>query len=172
MLLQEITLKGVGIKYTFWMRTYRYLRSKGKITLPLRVVTYIFLRHYTYKFGLDIPAEAEIGSGFYVGHFGGIVVHPEARIGKNCNIAQGVTIGVSNRGKKQGVPTIGDNVFIGPGAKIFGRIRVGNNVAIGANAVVYHDIPDNAVVVGIPGHVVSQQGSAGYINQTDYDGKI
>ena len=77
-----------------------------------------------------------------------------------------------NRGKKKGYPQLGDNVYIGPGAKIIGAIRIGNNVAIGANCVVTKDIPDNAVVVGIPGKVISNQGSVGYVNRTDYDDKI
>jgi serine O-acetyltransferase len=80
-----------------------------------------------------------------------------------------VTIGQSNRGKRKGCPTIGNEVYIGPGAKIFGNIKIGNNVAIGANSVVTRDIPDNAVVVGIPGNVISYNGSDGYINRIDYE---
>ena len=97
-------------------------------------------------------------------------MHPRAKIGKNCNISQGVTIGQSNRGKRAGVPVIGDSVFIGPGAKIFGAITIGNNVAIGANAVVTSDVPDNAVVAGIPARILSLLGSAGYV-QHIYDPK-
>jgi len=68
---------------------------------------------------------------------------------------------------RPGVPTIGDNVYIGPGAKLFGAIVVGDNAAIGANCVVTHDVPENAVVVGIPGKVISYEGSQGYINNND-----
>jgi serine O-acetyltransferase len=67
------------------------------------------------------------------------------------------------------VPVIGDNVYIGPGAKIIGRVNMGSGVAIGANAVVTKDVPDNAVVVGVPAKVISYNGSKGYINKTDYD---
>lgn len=88
-----------------------------------------------------------------------------ADIGENCNISQGVTIGVVNRGPKAGAPSIGDRVYIGPGAKIIGNIKIGNDVAIGANAVVTKDIPDNAVAVGVPAKVISYEGSAGYINR-------
>ena len=90
------------------------------------------------------------------------------RIGRNCNLSHGVTLGQANRGLQTGTPIIGDDVFIGPGAMIFGSVRIGNNVAIGANSVVTKDVPDNAVVVGSPGRVVSLQGSKGYINRTDY----
>ena len=64
------------------------------------------------------------------------------------------------------------NIYIGPGAKIVGAVRIGNNVAIGANCVVTKDVPDNSVVVGIPGKVISQKGSTGYVIRTDYDDNI
>jgi len=104
-----------------------------------------------------------------IGHFGGIVVNQNVVIGKNFNISHQVTLGVANRGNRKGYPVIGDNVYIGPGAKVIGNVRVGNHVAIGANCVVAKDIPDNSVVVGIPGKVISSEGSAGYINRTDYE---
>jgi serine O-acetyltransferase len=64
---------------------------------------------------------------------------------------------------------IGDNVYIGPGAKLFGAIVVGDNAAIGANCVVTRDVPENGVVVGVPGQVIPYEGSQGYINNTEYD---
>jgi serine O-acetyltransferase len=130
----------------------------------------MYLTHLTYKLGISIPYTTSIGSGFYIGHFGGIVVNEKSVIGRNCNISHGVTLGVANRGRNKGCPTIGDNVYIGPGAKIVGAVRVGSNVAIGANCVVTRDIPDGSVVVGVPGRVISHQGSAGYVCRTDYDG--
>lgn len=96
-------------------------------------------------------------------------MHERAAIGKNCNISHGVTIGQANRGKRKGYPTIENNVYIGPGAKILGKVMVGNNVAVGANCVVTKDVPADSVVVGIPGKVISKEGSAGYINRTDYE---
>ena len=71
---------------------------------------------------------------------------------KNCLIFQGVTIGYSS----SGVPQIGDNVVLTSGCKLLGGIRIGNNVIIGANAVVTHDIPDNSIAVGIPARVISK----------------
>jgi serine O-acetyltransferase len=130
------------------------------------------LYRFTYKLGISIPFSTEIASGFYIGHFGGIIINGESVIGKNCNISQGVTLGQSSRGKNKGCPILGDNVYIGPGAKIVGAVKIGNNVAIGANCVVVKDIPDNSVVVGIPGNVISQDGSVGYVIRTDYDDKI
>ena len=91
---------------------------------------------------------------------------PDARIGRNCNINHGVTIGTTYGGKFPGTPVIGDNVYLGPGSKVIGGITIGNNVAIGANAVVTAPVPDNAVAVGVPARVVSDKGSVDYIVNT------
>jgi len=111
---------------------------------------------------------SELGSGFYIAHIGGIYVNDSCSIGKNCNITTGVTLGQANRGVRKGAPIVGDNVYIGPGAKLVGKVKVGNNVAIGANCVVTKDIPDNAVVAGVPGRVLSYDGSVSYVNRTEY----
>lgn len=169
-LLRHI-LAGGPYRYSFWMRTSRYARSNALLRHTLHPVARLMLNHLTYKFGISIPPETSIGSGFYIGHFGGIFVNPKTTIGNNCNISQGVTLGRSNRGRNKGCPSLGDNVYIGPGAVITGNVRIGNDVAIGANCVVTKDIPDHSVVVGIPGRVISQEGSVGYINRTDYPGR-
>ena len=165
-------LTGEGFKYNFWLRTSMFLRGNKLLKYTLFPFALIMLRHYTYKFGISIPVTTEIGSGFYIGHYGGIVVNGSAVIGKNCNISHGVTLGRANRGKNRGCPAIGDNVYIGPGAKIIGAVKVGNNVAVGANCVVAEDVPDNSVVAGVPGKVISSNGSEGYVNRTDYEDKI
>lgn len=157
-----------GFSYIFWMRVSKYLKSKKVLKLFFYHISKGILRHYKYKYGISIPFTTSIDSGFYIGHFGGIIVNHSTIIGKNCNISQGVTLGVKNRGNNIGSPIIGDNVYLGPGVKIFGKVNIGNNVAIGANCVVTKNIPDNSVVVGIPGKVISSDGSEGYINNTDY----
>ncbi len=170
--LMRNVLFGEAYQYIFWMRTCRYARGNSLLKYTLYPFATLMLHHYTYKFGIVISVETEVGPGFYIGHFGGIIVYPLCKIGKNCNLSQGVTIGKTNRGKNKGYPMIGDNVYIGPGAKVIGAVRVGNNVAIGANCVVTKDVPDNAVVVGIPGEVISYEGSEGYVTHTDYEGRI
>ena len=165
-------LFGEAFKYNFWMRTCSYTKSNRFLRYSVYQFAKFYLRQLNYKFGISIPHETKIGSGFYIGHFGCIVVSPYCEIGKNCNISHGVTLGQANRGKKQGYPILGNNVYIGPGAKIIGAVRIGNNVAIGANCVVTKDIPDNSVVVGIPGKVISQKGAKQYVNRTDYEDKI
>lgn len=152
-----------GYKYSFFMRLCNKLAST-KYMYPAWILSILFLMHYETKYGISIPFKTNIGKGFYIGHFGTIIVSSKSTIGNNCNISQGVTIGVSVRGKNKGYPTIGNEVYIGPGAKIIGKIFIGNNVSIGANCVVTKDIPDNAVVVGIPGNIISYKGSEGYIN--------
>jgi serine O-acetyltransferase len=163
------SLKCPEFNYVFWLRLVAWMTVEGK---PARKVwsplPRLIRRHLAFKYGISIPPSTKIGPGFYVGHFGGIVVNGRSQIGRDCNISQGVTLGQSNRGPRKGSPVLGDRVFVGPGAKVVGAVRIGSNVAIGANAVVIHDVPDNAVVVGIPAKVVSYHGSAEYINRTDY----
>lgn len=96
----------------------------------------------------------DIGPGFVIQHGIGTLIGAQ-RIGRNCLIRHQVTIGYTN---DTDCPTIGDNVIIGCGAKILGNIRVGNNVKVGANAVVIKDVPDNCTVVGVPGRIVRQNG--------------
>lgn len=163
---------GESYRYNFWMRTCAYAKGNPLLRYTLYPFARLVLGHLVYKLGISIPAGTSIGSGFYIGHFGGIVVSQKATIGRNCNISQGVTIGRANRGRNQGYPVLGNNIYIGPGAVIAGSVRIGDNVAIGANCVVTTDIPDDSVVVGIPGRIISQAGAAGYVNRTDYDGKL
>jgi serine O-acetyltransferase len=113
--------------------------------------------------GISIPAGAIIGPGFYVGHFGNIFISDRAVIGRSCNISQGVTIGISGRGEKRGVPTLGDRVYIGANAILVGKIRVGDGAVIAAGALVNRDVPNGAVMLGNPAQIVSDEGSADYI---------
>lgn len=123
------------------------------------------LRHYQIKYGFQIYPETQIGEGLYLGHWGALVINPKAKIGKNCNIAQGVTIGQQNRGKNEGYPVIGDEVWIGPNAVIVGSVSIGNNVLIAPNAYVNFDVPENSMVMGNPGKIYpADNATQGYIN--------
>lgn len=156
-------------RYNFWMRTCSYTYSHPLLRYTAFAPARWILHHYAYKFGLHINFKAEIGSGFFIGHYSGIFVHQDSVVGKNCNISQGVAVGISNSRVRPGCPVLGDNVYIGPGAKVFGGIHVGSDVAIGANCVVTRDVPDHSVVVGVPAHAISRLGSSHYIHNTDYD---
>ena len=99
--------------------------------------------------GIELPCEVAIGHNFVIDHFGGIIISGFARFGDNCRVRDGVVVGLSRVGENY-APTIGNNVDIGSGAKLLGPIRIGDNVLIGANAVVLCDVPDNSIAVGVP----------------------
>jgi serine O-acetyltransferase len=103
--------------------------------------------------GVSLPVHAQIGPGFYIGHFGNIIIHPDTVMGERCSIAQGVTIGVLG-GERQGVPRLGNDVYVGAGAKILGPITIGDGAVIGANAVVIEDVPAGATAVGVPARII------------------
>lgn len=113
--------------------------------------------------GISIPASVKIGHSFYIGHFGGIIMNSNTIIGTNCNISQGVTIGVSGRGNQRGVPIIGNNVYIGANAVVAGKIIVGDNVLIAACSLVTQNAEANGVYSGVPAVKISEAGSLGYI---------
>lgn len=149
---------------------YRFGRSANRVSLPvvshlLKALYLICKTMIEILFGISIDVNSTIGPGFYIGHFGCIVIHGD--LGKGCSVGQGVTIGSKGAGKSDGWPSIGDNVYIGAGAKVIGRVRVGNNVVIGANAVVIHDVADNMLAVGVPAQSRSKASSEGGVNPWD-----
>jgi serine O-acetyltransferase len=100
-----------------------------------------------------ISPRATIGEGLYIGHIGGVIISQFAVIGKNCDIGHRVTIGVPALGRP-GAPTIGDRVYIGNGATLVGKIRIGNGARIAANSLVIDDVPEGASVMGVPGRII------------------
>lgn len=119
--------------------------------------------------GVTISHKTSIGKGLLISHIGSIVIGHESVIGNYCSLHQCVTIGGAGYGEGYGKPVIGNNVFIGAGAVIMGKIQIGNNVAIGANAVVTKSFPDNVSIGGIPAKVISEKGSIGLIHYRGYD---
>lgn len=116
------------------------------------------LRLMSERLGFEIP-RGVFGPGLSIAHHGTITVNGEAVVGRNCRIDTQTTIG-DVRGE---APTIGDDVYIGSGARILGGVRIGDEVAIGANAVVIEDVPDRVTVGGIPARVISRRGSRGVL---------
>lgn len=147
-------------RFSHWVRLHVHIPILRQL---LRLFCFIWHKGIEIVTGIDLPNSAEIGKGLYIAHFGGIFLFADVKMGEYCNLSQGVTIGVGGRGNKYGCPTIGDRVFIGPGAKVIGKIKIGNDVAIGANAVVTKDLPDNAVAVGIPAKIISYAGSQDFV---------
>lgn len=115
----------------------------------VRVLPQMLCRLNTMLHGLDIPSSVEIGPGLYIPHPVGTVIMAR-RIGSRVTIVSAVTIGLRNGPP---IPTIGDDVYIGAGARILGGIKIGNRARIGANAVVLQDVPDDYVAVGVPASV-------------------
>lgn len=152
-------MRSQGFRYMFFRRMVDRQGKKPVIGLLLKWR----LRHYTYRYGFQIGGT--IGKGFYIGHFGTIIVSTQAVIGDNCNISPGVVIGATRRGENRGAPLIGDLVWIGSNAVIVGKIKIGSNVLIAPGAYVNFDVPDNSIVIGNPG-VIKQAHDAtkGYIN--------
>lgn len=150
-----------GLRFLYFFRNAQNTSSKS----PLGIFYRVMLKRYQVRYGFQISAKTSIGGGLYLGHWGTVVVNPKAVIGKNCNLAHGVTIGQTNRGEKAGVPVIGDDVWIGTNAVIVGGITIGNNVLIAPNSYVTENIPDNSIAVGNPVKVMqSETATEGYIN--------
>jgi serine O-acetyltransferase len=115
---------------------------------------------------IELPSQAAIGPGLFLPHAGYVIVASNATIGRQCTLAQGVTIGHRAGGRRASLesPVIGNRVYVGPGAAILGPVNVGDDVLIAANAVVVDSVSSRAVVVGNPGRVISMQGSFQLIN--------
>ncbi|MGZ3405198.1 MAG: serine O-acetyltransferase [Polyangia bacterium] len=107
-------------------------------------------------FSTHLAPETEIGAGTELGYGGiGVVIHPEARLGRDVLVSPGVIIG--GRSGLPGAPNIGDRVKIGAGAKILGPIKIGAGAHVGANAVVIQDVAPGDVVVGIPARPIERR---------------
>jgi serine O-acetyltransferase len=102
---------------------------------------------------MGISPRASIGEGLYIGHIGGVIIHQDAVIGKNCDISHRVTIGSAAMGRT-GAPTLGDDVYVGTGSTIVGKIRIGSGARIAANTLVIDDVPEGATIMGVPGRIL------------------
>jgi len=149
---------------------YRLASSIYQATLPpllkqiLLGIMVILQKIIEILTGICLPYAATIGPGFYIGHFGNIFINHQAVIGSRCNISQGVTIGISGRGSRRGVPKIGNNVYIGTNAVIIGKITVGDDAVIAANSLVNANVPPHVTMLGVPARIHSQHGSEYYLD--------
>lgn len=153
----------------FWaIVQYRIARSAYNLRMPiikqiLQVSCLLWQKLIEITTGISIPASCQIGDSFYIGHFGGIILNAKTVIGSNCNISQGVTIGVSGTGEKRGVPILGNNVYIGANSVVAGKIIIGDDVLIGACSLMRKDAENGSVWLGVPAVQISDKGSHGYI---------
>jgi serine O-acetyltransferase len=160
---QREGLLGLG----FWaLLVYRFGHARFVIGSRLArapwTLVYMVLHKLVEIFcGITIASRAHIGRRLSIEHHGCIVIHGASVIGDDCLIRQGVTLGNAGPGDFQCAPRIGNRVHIGAGAKVLGDITVGDDVVIGANAVVVHDIPSNCVVGGVPAIVLKTNHASG-----------
>lgn len=140
--------------------------SKGKF---LKAFYKYMLMKERAKFNIELYEKSKIGYGLYFGHYSGITINPDTIIGNNVNIHKGVTIGQENRGKRKGLPTIGNDVWIGVNSTIVGKITIGNDVLIAPNSYVNCDVPDHSIVFGNPAIIKNVEfATEGYIeNRVD-----
>ena len=150
-------MTNASFKFMFWFRLGSYLKGKRHLWKVLFFLVSCIYKHIEYKTGIQFYLGTKIGKGLFFPHFSGIVSRPDCVIGENVTILQGVTIG-QKRGPDDGVAVIGDNVVLSAGCKIIGKVTIGKNSVIGANAVVTKDIPEGSVAVGIPAKVISNNG--------------
>lgn len=132
--------------YRKYLRAHKYFLKNYQ-----HIVEYYNYKMYK-KYNCIISGSACIEPGLSLPHPVGIIIGREVKIGKNATIYQGVTLGQKNNK----YPIVGDNVTIYAGAKIIGDVTIGNNVIVGANAVVIHDVPDNCVVAGVPAKIIKR----------------
>lgn len=161
---QDLKVAQEGLlSFGFWaLQIYRFghLRYKFKsklIRFPLAIIHIILAKLGEMLFGVTIGVAAQIGKRFTIEHSGAIVIHGNAQIGDDCIVRQGVTIGNRRLDQPFDAPIIGNNVNIGAGAKILGKVTIGDNAVIGANAVVVKDVPANRVAVGIPAKLLPEK---------------
>ena len=151
--------KGIALKYLYHMRK----ASEGNKFMQLyHRFRLRCIRRHTH---LEIPWNAKIGGGLYIGHPYNITINAGAVLGKNVNIHKGATIRQENRGSRKGTPVIGNCVWIGIHAVIVGNITIGDDVLIAPNAFVNCDVPSHSIVLGNPCIIKHRENATeGYIN--------
>jgi serine O-acetyltransferase len=145
--------------------------SNATVRKLAKVFGYLASKWIEIVASIALNPATEIGSGLYIGHFGGVIIHPDVKIGHHCVIMQGVTIGNSGKVKDlpHHVPQLGNRVYIGTGAVVTGYITLGNDCVVGANAVVIRSLAPREVAMGAPAQVISHKGSFAYIHYSGMD---
>ncbi len=155
-LLEPGTMAVILFRYGKWAQTFR----SSWIRRPLLCIYFLLAIGFMVFAGINIQLDTEIGKGFIVHNYSGIFILAE-RIGENFTVNQGVTIG-RLRGRPRDA-IIGDNVYFGSGAKALGDIKIGNNVAVGANSLVIMSVPDNCTVLGVPARIIIRKVPSQYL---------
>jgi serine O-acetyltransferase len=149
---RQWTRQGLWVMVVYRFGNWRYGIGNRVLRLPFSIVYKLLKLLSEIVTGIDLPCEVKLGRRFRIDHFGGIVISGDAVFGDDCVIRNGVTVGLRHTGQR-GAPVIGNRADIGAGAKVLGAIQIGDDVAIGANAVVITDVPSNCIAVGVPAKV-------------------
>ena len=150
--LAKRLLRPIELKYIALFRKASTARFK-----PLKLYYTVKLKLLSYKTHIQIPARTQIDEGFYIGHSGRVIINPEAKIGKNVNIATGVTIGYENRGARKGAPKIEGNCWVGSNSVIVGNVNIGEDVLIAPLTFVNFDVPAHSIVIGNPAKIIHKE---------------
>ncbi|MGA7155465.1 MAG: serine acetyltransferase [Acidobacteriaceae bacterium] len=152
--------KALWLDPVIWAIAFYRLRNWVNVTrvpwivrIPVVVFCFVPNRFCEAFFAMGISPGASIGEGLYIGHIGGVIISPQAVIGKNCDISHRVTIGSSAMGRK-GSPILGDDIYVGTGSTLVGKIKIGSGAKIAANTLVIDDVPEGATVMGVPGRIL------------------
>jgi serine O-acetyltransferase len=152
----DITRQGLWVMWVYRFGQWRYTIKNKWLRKPFSLLYKIFYLWVQILTGIELPCETKIGRRFKIEHFSGIIISGDAVFGDDVIIRNGVTVGLRHTGIR-GSPVIGNRVDIGAGAKILGAIQVGDDVFIGANAVVIKDVPSNSIAVGIPAKILPRK---------------
>ena len=144
--------QGFWVMIVYRFGCWRYTIKSALIRKPFSLLYKVLYKFIQVITGIELPCEVAVGKNFRIDHFGGIIISGFASFGDNCVIRDGVTVGL-RRVDDPVAPQIGNNVDIGTGAKVLGGITIGDNVVIGANAVVLEDVPSNSIAVGVPARI-------------------
>jgi serine O-acetyltransferase len=148
--------QGLWVMAVYRFGNWRYRIKNRLIRMPVSFVYKLLKVFSQILTGIELPCETKLGRRFRIDHFGGIIISGDAVFGDDCIVRNGVTVGLRQTGQR-GSPVIGDRVDIGAGAKILGPIRIGDDVLIGANAVVITDVPSNSIAVGVPAKILPRK---------------
>jgi serine O-acetyltransferase len=149
----EVVLCYPGV-HAIWMHRVAHALWRHAWFTPARLVSHLS-RFLT---GIEIHPAAKLGPGLFIDHGMGLVIGETAEVGENVSLLQGVTLGGTSVRREKRHPTLGDNVTVGAGASILGGFTIGAGSRIGAGSVVVREVPENAVVVGVPGRVTYRDG--------------
>ncbi|MGC2491763.1 serine O-acetyltransferase [Candidatus Binatus sp.] len=153
---RDLWRQGLWAMAVYRFGRWRYRFKHRIVRAPLSLIYKVLFKFIQILTGIELPCETILGHRFRIDHFGGIIISGDVEFGDDVVIRNGVTIGLRRTGVR-GSPKIGNRVDVGAGAKILGSITIGDDTAIGANAVVLDDVPPNSIAIGIPARIIPRR---------------